>query len=39
MSIYLARLKAMIDENPLPSKPSKGSKAPFEPFECDTPTH
>lgn len=30
---YLARLKAKIGENPLPSGPSKGSKGTFEGFE------
>lgn len=30
---YLARLKALGGENPLPAEPSKSSKAPFEPFE------
>jgi hypothetical protein len=33
MSSYLARLKNLVSENHPPKEPSKGSKAPFEPFE------
>lgn len=35
MSIYLARLKVIDVQKPTPAHPSKGSKAPFEPFEGD----